>query len=236
MRKNPGTSRRCRFVMASAFLLLAGVSWSADNAHDQSEIAKRIDASGKVLDEVMADRDHAVPPGVIKRAQCVAVFPSLVEVAALVGAKRGKGFVSCRINDGWSAPAPITVTGGSWGAQFGGEEIDLVIIVMNGKGMRQLESGKFNLGVEASAAAGPVGTHLWSMNSEVVTYARARGIFAGTNLDGSSIEQDEDDTRSLYGRSLSLTEILSGKTKDPNLGQPFVSKIASYAGETREQD
>ena len=74
MKKNPGTSRRCRFVMASAFLLLAGVSWSSDNAHDQSEIAKRIDASGKVLDEVMADRDHAVPPGVIKRAQCVAVF------------------------------------------------------------------------------------------------------------------------------------------------------------------
>jgi lipid-binding SYLF domain-containing protein len=177
-------------------------------AHAQADIAKRIDASGKVLDEVMANRDQAVPEGVIKRAQCVGVFPSLVEVAALVSGKRGKGFVSCRVNGGWSAPAPLTLTGGNWGAQFGGEQVDLVMIVMNDKGMRQLESGKFNLGVEASAAAGPVGTHHWTMNSEVVTYARSRGIFAGTNLDGSSIAQDEDDAHSLYGRSLSLPDIL----------------------------
>jgi lipid-binding SYLF domain-containing protein len=223
-------------VLSSALLLLAGVCWPADNAQDQSDIAKRIEASGKVLDEVMANRDHAVPDGIMKRAECVGVFPSLVEVAALVGGKYGKGFVSCRVNGGWSAPAPLTVTGGSWGAQFGGEQVDLVMIVMTDKGVQQLESGKFKFGVEASAVAGPVGTHHWNMNSEVMTYARSRGVFAGTNLDGSAIAQDEDDTRTLYGTSLSLNDILSGKTKDPSLGQPFVSKVASYAGKTRTHD
>lgn len=235
MRKKRGRSRRL-LGLAPAVLLLAGICWTADSAQDSREIAKRIDASVKVLDAVMTDPKQAVPDGVIKRAQCVAVFPSLVEVAALVGGKHGKGFVSCRTGSGWSAPAPLTVTGGNWGAQFGAEEVDLVLIVTNDKGMRQLESGKFSLGVEASAAAGPVGTHQWTMNSDVVIYARSRGVFAGTSLDGSSIAQDEGDTRSLYGRELSLTDILSGKAKDPNPGHPFVSKVAAYAGKTRAQD
>ncbi len=170
------------------------------------------------------------------RSQCVAVFPSLVEVAALVGAKRGKGFISCRTDSGWSAPAPLTVTGGNWGAQFGGETVDLVLVFLNDKGVQQLESGKFDLGVEASAAAGPIGTHHWTMDSEVVTYARSRGIFAGTNLDGSSIAQDNDDTRTLYGQPLSLPDLLSGKAQVPSAAQAFVSKVSAYVGEKRARD
>ncbi len=184
----------------------------------------------------MTTREHGVPDGVIKRAQCVAVFPAMVEEAALVGAKHGKGFRSCRTSSGWSAPAPLDVTGGNWGAQFGGEKVDLVVMVMNDKGKQQLESGKFDFGVETSATAGKAGTHQWTMNSEVITYARSRGLFAGINLDGSSISQDADDTRSLCGTSLSLSEILSGNTKDPNVGQTFVSKVTTYAGKTRAQD
>lgn len=217
-------------------ILLGGLSWSADNAGNLSDIAKRVDASVKVLDEVMTDPAKGVPNGLIKRAQCVAVFPSMIQVAALVGGKRGKGFVSCRSGHGWSAPAPLTVTGGNWGAQFGGETVDLVLLITSDKGMQQLESGKFDVGVETSGAAGPVGTHHWTMNSDIVTYARARGIFAGTNLDGSSIQQDTDDTRSLYGTSLSMADILSGKEKDPSVGRPFVSKVAAYAGQTRARD
>lgn len=220
---------------SAVILLLVALGWSADE-QNLSDISQRIEASAKVLDQVMADTAHAVPDGLMRRAQCVAVFPAMVEVAALVGGKHGKGFVSCRTSNGWSAPAPLTVTGGNWGAQFGGEKVDLVLIVMNDKGMQQLESGKFNLGVETSATAGPVGTHQWTMNSDVVTYARSRGLFAGMNLDGSSIAEDADDTRSLYGKSLSLADILNGKTKDPSIGQPFVSKVAAYAGKNRAQD
>lgn len=223
-------------VMCGAILLLAGMCWPADSQQDLSDITKRIDASAKVLDEVMADSGHAIPDGLIKRAQCVAVFPGMVEVAALVGGKHGKGFVSCRTGSGWSAPAPISVTGGNWGAQFGGEQVDLVLVVVNDKGMQQLESGKFNMGVETSATAGPVGNHYWTMNSDVVTYARARGLFAGTNLDGSSISQDGDGTRSMYGTSVSLTDILSGKMKDPSVGRLFVSKVLAYAGKARARD
>lgn len=223
-------------VLCGAVLLLSGMRFSADNQQDLSDITKRIDASAKVLDEVMADSAHAIPDGLIKRAQCVAVFPGMVEVAALVGGKHGKGFVSCRTGAGWSAAAPISVTGGNWGAQFGGEEVDLVLVVVNGKGMQQLESGKFKMGVETSATAGPVGNHHWTMNSDVVTYARARGLFAGTNLDGSSITQDGDDTRSMYGTSVSLTDILSGKMKDPSVDRPFVSKVVAYAGKARARD
>lgn len=235
MRKTEGRCLRNILILSSTILLLAGMGWPADE-QNLSDISKRIDASAKVLDEVMTNPAHAVPTGLIKRAQCIAVFPGMVEVAALVGGKHGKGFVSCRTGSGWSAPAPVTVTGGTWGAQFGGEEVDLVLIVMSDKGMQQLESGKFDLGVETSATAGPVGTHQWTMNSDVVTYARSRGLFAGTNLDGSSIAQDTDDTRSLYGKSLSLGDILSGKTKDPNVGQTFVSKVVAYAGKNRAQD
>jgi lipid-binding SYLF domain-containing protein len=222
-------------MVSGAILLLAGMCWPAEE-QNLSDIAKRIDASAKVLDEVMADPSKGVPDQLIKRAQCVAVFPSMVEVAALVGGKHGKGFISCRTSSGWSAPAPLTVTGGNWGAQFGGEQVDLVVLVMNDKGRQQLESGKFDMGVETSAVAGPVGTHHWTMNAEVVTYARSRGLFAGTNLDGSSIAQDADETRSLYGKSVSLADILSGKTKDPSIGQAFVSKVAAYAGNSRAQD
>jgi SH3 domain-containing YSC84-like protein 1 len=228
-------------AVIAAMLLFATLSWSADKGNNLSDLTKRFDASSKVLDEVMTNSAEAIPAGLIDRAQCVAVFPSLVEVAALVGGKYGKGFMSCRTSqghgtDGWSAPAPLTVTGGNWGAQFGGEEVDLVVIVMSAKGMQQLESGKFDVGVEASAAAGPVGTHSWRMNADVITYARTRGLFAGTNLDGSSIAQDSDDTRSLYGSQISLTDILSGKIADPSASQNFISKIASYAGKTRARD
>jgi lipid-binding SYLF domain-containing protein len=154
----------------------------------------------------------------------------------LVGAKHGKGFATCRTANGWSAPAPLTIAGGSWGAQLGGQEVDLVLVVTNDKGMKQLVSGKTNLGTETSVTAGPTGNHEWKMNEDILTYARARGVFAGFNMSGSSISQDQDDTRSLYGDSVSLADILAGKTQAPGSSQPFLGTVEKYAGKNKAKD
>src|SRR6201993_3925435 len=137
--------------------LLVGGSWAADADKDQSDIAKRIEASAKVLDEIMAVKDKAIPDKVMRGSKCVAVVPSMVKIAVGLGGNHGKGVATCRTEHGWSAPAPITITGGSWGLQLGGQAIDLVMVVMNDDGMEHLLSSKFKLGADASAAAGPVG-------------------------------------------------------------------------------
>jgi lipid-binding SYLF domain-containing protein len=226
-------SLRQVLTLGLMLMLVLGWSWAAD---DQSDIAKRLAASAKVLDDVMATPNKSIPKGVIQRAQCVAVFPSTVQVAVLVGAKHGKGFATCRTANGWSAPAPLTIAGGSWGAQLGGQEVDLVLVVTNDKGMQQLVSGKTNLGTETSVTAGPTGNHEWKMNEDILTYARARGVFAGFNMSGSSISQDQDDTRSLYGDSVSLADILAGKTQAPGSSQPFLGTVEKYAGKNKAKD
>jgi SH3 domain-containing YSC84-like protein 1 len=214
------------------FFVTINLGW----ADDQSDIAKRIEASGRVLDEIMATPQKSIPKGVIERAQCVVVFPATVQVAVLVGAKHGKGFATCRTAHGWSAPAPLTVTGGSWGAQIGGQEVDLVLVVINDKGMKQLVSGKMNLGTETSVTAGPTGNQEWKMNEDILTYAQAKGAFAGFNLTGSSITEDQDDARTLYGSPVSLADILAGKVQPPTGSQPFLETVAKYAGHMKAKD
>src|SRR6202158_4568268 len=162
------------------------VSSAADK--NQSDIAKRIDASAKVLNEIMPTPDKAIPDKVIRNAKCIAVIPSMVKIAIGFGGNHGKGVATCRTESGaWSAPAPITITGGSWGLQLGGQAVDLVMIVTNEQGMQHLLSSKFKLGADASAAAGPVGRDAAAgtdvkMRAEVLTYSRARGLFAGIDL------------------------------------------------------
>src|ERR1700726_2514112 len=170
--------------------LLMGVSWAADK--DQSDIAKRIDESAKVLNEIMATPDKAIPDKVIRNAKCIAVIPSMVKIAIGFGGNHGKGVATCRTESGWSAPAPITIAGGSWGLQLGGQAVDLVMVIMNDQGMQHLLSSKFKLGADASAAAGPVGRDATAgtdvkMRAEVLTYSRTRGLFAGIDLSGAVI-------------------------------------------------
>jgi len=222
--------------MATAFLCFIPVAWAADNDKDQAELAKRLVAATKVLNEVMATPNKAIPDGIIKRATCVAVFPSTVQVAVLVGAKHGKGVATCRTANGWSAPAPLDISGGSWGAQLGGQEVDLVMVVTDEKGMQQLESGKFNLGTETSVTAGPVGNQDMKMNAEVVSYSRARGMFVGTNFNGSSITEDQSETRALYGASLSLADIFGGKAQTPDAAASFLETVQKYAGQAKQKD
>jgi len=232
-------SSRHLLVLGTLLLLLVGVGWSADEQKDQSDIAKRIDASARVLNEIMATPDKAIPNKVMSDAKCVAVVPSMVKVAVGFGGNHGKGVATCRTANGWSAPAPITITGGSWGLQLGGQAVDIVMIVTNDQGMHHLLSSKFKLGADASAAAGPVGRDAgadtdWKMKAEVLTYSRARGLFAGIDLNGSAVTQDKEETRILYGRLVPFEEILNGKVNAPDSSAPFLAAVRKFADQAKE--
>ncbi len=232
------TLPRRLIALGAGFLLLAGMAWSADDK-DRSDIDKRLDASAKVLEEIMATPDKAIPDKVMRDAKCVAVIPSMVKVAIGIGGSHGKGVATCRTESGWSAPAPITITGGSWGLQLGGQAVDLVMVVTNDQGMQHLLQSKFKLGADASAAAGPVGRDTgadtdWKMRAEVLTYSRARGIFAGIDLNGSAVTQDKDETRILYGSFIPFSEILGGKVRPKEESESFLAAIRKYSGQAKE--
>ncbi len=238
------TLPRFVLVLGASCLLLVGMGWSQDNNNNnESSIQKRIVASAHVLDEIMATPDKAIPDKVMKDAKCIAVIPSMVQIAVGFGGKHGKGVAVCRLPNGsWSGPAPISITGGSWGLQLGGEAVDLVMVVMNHHGMEDLLSDKFKIGANATAAAGPVGRDAgadtdWKMKAEMLTYSRARGLFAGVDLSGSVISQDKDETHLLYGKFVPFSAILTGKVHPPaGSGQleAAVRKYANQAGDHGE--
>lgn len=227
-------------LVLSLGLCLTGITWAADkDEKDQSDIQKRIEASARVLDEIMGTPDKAIPDKVMTESKCIAVIPSMVKIAIGFGGSHGKGVATCRSEHGWSAPAPITITGGSWGLQLGGQAVDLVMVITNDQGMQHLLSSKFKLGANASAAAGPVGRDAgadtdWKMKAEVLTYSRARGVFAGIDLSGSAITQDKDETRLLYGKMVPFTQILSGKVPAPDGSAPFLAAVRKYSTQARE--
>lgn len=234
---NPCTQLSAKTLCALfSVLLLTGAAFSADKDKDQSDIEKRIDNSAKVLDEIMATPDKGIPDKIMSDAKCIAVIPSMVKIAVGFGGNHGKGVATCRTANGrWSALAPITITGGSWGLQLGGQAVDLVMIVMNDEGMKHMLSSKFKIGADASAAAGPVGRHAgadtdWKMKSEVLTYSRSRGLFAGIDLNGAAVTQDKDETRILYGKFVPFDEILEGKVRRTHMAQPFLSALSRYTG------
>jgi lipid-binding SYLF domain-containing protein len=228
-------------VLGCSVLLFASVAWSADK--DKSDIDKRLEASARVLTEIMGTPDKAIPDKVMNDAKCIAVVPSMVKIAVGFGGSHGKGVATCRTANGrWSSPAPLTITGGSWGLQLGGQAVDLVMVVMNDQGMQHLLSSKFKLGADASAAAGPVGRDAaadtdWKMKAEVLTYSRARGIFAGIDLNGSAITQDKDETRLLYGKFVPFEEILNGKVRAAAANtetEHFLDAVRKYSGQSKE--
>jgi len=224
--------------MLSVCSVLASASWAADDK-DQSEINKRIDTAAKVLNEIMGTPDKAIPDKVMARAKCLVVIPSMVKIAVGFGGNHGKGVATCRTERGWSAPAPVTITGGSWGLQLGGQAVDLVMVVMNDSGMEHLLSSKFKLGADASAAAGPVGRDAGAdtdikMKSEVLTYSRARGLFAGVDLSGAAITQDKDETRVLYGKFFPFNEILNGKVEPTASSESFLTAVRKYSVQSKE--
>jgi lipid-binding SYLF domain-containing protein len=194
-----------------------------------------VDSAATVLTEIMATPDKGIPSEILGSAKCVAVVPSLLKGGFVVGGAHGRGMATCRLANGWSAPAPLTTTGGSIGLQIGGQAVDLVMVVMNDRGMQALLSSKFKLGADASVAAGPVGRHAegatdWKLRAEVLTYSRARGLFAGISFNGAVIKQDEDATRELYGRMVDFKTILTGSVASPQAAEPFVAAVRKAVG------
>jgi lipid-binding SYLF domain-containing protein len=162
----------------------------------------------------------------------------LIKGGFIFGGKHGRGVASCRTSAGWSAPAFISVGGGSWGLQIGIEGVDLVMLVMNEQGFQHLLSSKFELTGEGSVAAGPVGRHAsagtdWKMNTEMLTYSRSKGVFAGLTLEGAVIEQDNDSTRAIYGKHMGFRNILSGKASTPKSADAFMRAVAEAGQQSR---
>ena len=222
-----------KLAIAMLVASLCGSAWAAGGKRRADEL-ERIQAAGRVMNEIMAAPDKGIPNNILSDAECVAVVPSLLKGGFIVGGAYGKGVATCRTAKGWSAPAPFRIEGGSFGLQIGGEAVDLVMVIMNERGMRALLSSKFKLGVDASGAAGPVGRHAegatdWKMRAQVLTYSRARGVFAGISLNGAVIKQDKDDTRALYRHMVTFKTILTGVAAAPEGSAPFVSAVEKYA-------
>ena len=219
-----------RILMLVTLVGLTSSCWAADDQTDQ--VADRLEKAGRVLHEVMNAPDKGIPNEVIEHAKCIAVVPHLVKGGFIFGAEGGRGVATCRTADGWSAPAFFAITGGSWGAQIGVEGIDLVMVVQNDKGMQDLLSSKFQLGADASAAAGPVGRHAsadtdWKMNAEILTYSRAKGAFAGVDLGGAAVRRDDDSMRAAYGHDVSTKAVLDGEVPPTPAAAPFLDAVRS---------
>ena len=208
-------------------LSLANVGWAESNRESSTD---RLDNAGKVLREIMAAPDSGIPEEVLEHAKCIAVVPHMIKGGFVFGAENGRGVATCRTADGWSAPAFFAITGGSWGLQIGIEGVDLVMIIQNDKGMQHLLASKFQLGADASAAAGPVGRHAsadtdWKLEAEVLTYSRAKGAFAGLTLSGASVRRDDDSMRAIYGRHVTTRAALTGKVAAPAAAASFLSAV-----------
>ena len=210
-----------------ALLSLTSIGWAGTNRESTID---RMDHAGSVLHEIMAAPDKGIPEEVLEHAKCVAVVPHLLKGGFVFGAENGRGIATCRTATGWSAPAFFTITGGSWGLQIGVEGVDLVMIIQNDRGMQHLINSNFELGADASAAAGPVGRHAsadtnWKLETEVLTYSRARGAFAGITLNGAAIRRDDDSTEAIYGRDISTRRILQGEIAVPDSALAFLNAV-----------
>ena len=216
-----------KMVYLLAMLSLGALGWAGSSREDATD---RLDNATTVLHQIMGTPDKGIPEEVLEHAKCVAVIPHMVKGGFVFGAKGGKGVATCRTADGWSAPAFITISGGSWGLQIGVEAVDVVLIIQNDKGMQRLLESNFQIGGDASAAAGPVGRHAeagtdWKMDTEILTYSRAKGAFAGLTLEGASLRQDDDSRRAIYGRNVTTRALLLGKVPAPAAAQPFLAEV-----------
>jgi lipid-binding SYLF domain-containing protein len=221
-----------RLMIPIAIMALSTMGWAkpSNDATDASATADRLEQAGAVMHEIMAAPDKGIPEEVLEHAKCVAVVPHMVKGGFIFGAEGGRGVATCRTKDGWSAPAFFAITGGSWGLQIGVEGVDLVMIIQNDKGMQQLLSSKFQLGGDASAAAGPVGRHAsadtdWKMDAEILTYSRAKGIFAGLDLTGAAIRRDDDSMKTVYGPDTGTRAVLDGQVRPTPAARPFLNSV-----------
>ena len=207
---------------------------AADEAAQRDDGAEKMHDAAEVLRQMSAMPD-AVPLDLRRSARCLAVIPSIVKAAFIVGAQYGRGVASCRTASGWSAPAFFSVGGGSFGAQLGVQSTDLILFVMDDHGMRRLLSSKVELGADASVAAGPVGRDAaagtdWKLKAEILVYSRSRGLFAGVDLGGAVLAQDTERTHSVYGQEADYRALLEGNVAWPASGAELQSALAAIDG------
>jgi lipid-binding SYLF domain-containing protein len=206
---------------------------SAIAASSRQDLQDRVDAAKTVLDQIMSAQDRTIPMNILQSATCVGVVPGLIKGAFVFGGQYGQGVVTCRTGHGWSAPVFIRMAGGSFGFQIGGQSTDLVLVAVNDRGFQDLLKSKFKIGGDASAAAGPVGRSGqaatdWKMNAELLSYSRNKGLFAGIDLDGTSVTQNKDDTEIYFGGPQDFQSVLKGNVPVPPGAVEFVRDVARH--------
>jgi len=195
---------------------------------------KRLENATASIDEVMNAPDKGIPRDLYNKARCVVIIPDVLKAAFIVGGKYGRGYVSCRNSSGrFGSPASIRIEGGSYGLQIGGSSTDVYMLIMNKSGMRKLLSDKFTIGGEAQATAGPVGRNASAntdilLHSEIISWSRSRGLFAGVSLEGSTLRPDNSENEKLYGQKISNRQILSGEAATPPAAKPLVAELNKY--------
>jgi lipid-binding SYLF domain-containing protein len=221
-------------------VILIGLALTTSLMAVDREPAKRLNAAASVLSEIMGTPDKGIPQDLLEKAHCIVIVPGLKTAGFIVGAKYGKGYLSCRnkSNSGWSAPATVRIEGGSVGFQIGGSETDLVMLVMNAGGEDKLLSSKFTLGAEGSVAAGPVGRTATAqtdaqMHAEILSWSRTQGLFAGVALEGATLREDLDDNAALYGRKLENRDIVTSGRRAPKSAAPLMNLLNKYSRHER---
>jgi len=215
---------RTAAVVLSGVLLLAGAGRAQEKAEDNE--TKRVADSTTVFKEIMSAEDKAIPGAILGKAEGIAIFPNTIKAGLGVGGMRGRGIISARNQGAWSAPAFLTLTGGSFGLQIGASATDLVLVIQNRRGLENLVRNQFKIGADAGVAAGPVGRDAQAstdiqLRAEILSYSRSRGLFAGISINGSTIQQDRDANQRFYGRALTTKQILF---------EPMVSVPAAVTG------
>jgi lipid-binding SYLF domain-containing protein len=213
---------------------ILALACSASLFASKEDVVKRINASAEVFNDIMKTPDKGIPKEILEKAQCIVIVPNEKKGGFIVGAKYGKGFMTCKTAGGWSAPSAIKIEGGSFGAQIGAGEVDVVLVVMNKTGAEKLMRSEFTLGGDAGAMAGPVGRDASAqtdalMHAEILSYSRARGAFAGVTLTGSTLRSDDKDNEYLYGKSVDHKAILTGQVAKPAAASPLYSSLNRYA-------
>jgi len=217
-------------------LILAAIVAIAPLMAKDNEPAERLDEAAVVLSEVMGAPDKGIPQEMLENAHCIVIVPELKTAAFIVGAKYGKGVLSCRnkVGPGWSAPGTVRIEGGSVGFQIGGSSTDLVMLVMSARGADKLLESKFTLGAEGSVAAGPVGRTAAAqtdaqMHADILSWSRSQGLFAGVALEGATLRQDLDDNATIYGKRLHNREIVSQKRRIPASAAKLINLLNKYS-------
>lgn len=223
-----------KLIALFALLCVSSLAWANQN---KTDVEDRLQSAAKTLEQIQGAPDKGIPQEVMEGAKCVAVVPSMIKGGFIFGGKHGRGVATCRLPNGsWSAPAFFTISGGSFGAQIGVEDVQLVMMIMNNDGMRHLLQDKFQVGAGISASAGPIGRQVsanegWKLNSEILTYSRSHGAFAGADLGGAEVEKDASSTKAMYGKDLTSTAILTGKVPVPPAAHVFLSAVRTAKAE-----